>query len=338
MSLHALDNVSDALDVTRSFLGDVGRWTWLKLALIMFFIGGGASFPSSFNPSPSTSQNGMDQPFLTDPGPDVWLLLAAVVGVVLLFTVVFGVIGATMQFIFVESLRSKTVAIRAYWSQYWPQGARLFGFNFVLSLLMLAAIAAMAAVFLAPLLGLGGIESIFILIALIPVALIVIIVIGLITSFTTQLVVPIMMLEDCGVIAGWRRLWPSVRAEWKEYLAYAVGAWILSMVGGILAVLLFAVAAVAIAIPFALLGGIGTVLLSVAEPLGIAVLVVVGIVFMVLLILAYLLAMVPVQTYLRYYALLVLGDIETEFDLIPDQRNAVRADPADDASGADADA
>jgi hypothetical protein len=280
----------------------------------------------------------MDQPFLTDPGPDVWLLVAAVVGVVLLFTIVFGVIGATMQFIFVESLRSKTVAIRKYWSPYWPQGALLFAFNFVLGLVMLAAIAVVGLVFLAPLLGLGGIESVFILIALIPIAVLVAIVIGLIMSFTTQLVVPIMMLQDCGVIAGWRRLWPSVRAEWKEYLAYAVGAWILSMVGGILAVLLFAVAAVAIAIPFALLGGIGALLMSVAEPLGIAVLVVVGIVFILLLILAYLLAMVPVQTYLRYYALLVLGDIETEFDLIPDQRNAVRADPAEDATGADADA
>jgi hypothetical protein len=33
---------------------------------------------------------------------------------------------------------------------------------------------------------------------------------------------------------------------------------------------------------------------------------------------------VPVQTYLRYYALLVLGDVESSFDIVPDRRAAVR--------------
>jgi hypothetical protein len=32
----------------------------------------------------------------------------------------------------------------------------------------------------------------------------------------------------------------------------------------------------------------------------------------------------PVQAYLRYYAMLVLGDVDPDLDLIPDQRAAVR--------------
>jgi len=44
------------------------------------------------------------------------------------------------------------------------------------------------------------------------------------------------------------------------------------------------------------------------------------------------LVQVPVQAYLRYYALLVLGDVEPEFDLVPDQRAAVRESPSESAS------
>jgi hypothetical protein len=35
-------------------------------------------------------------------------------------------------------------------------------------------------------------------------------------------------------------------------------------------------------------------------------------------------AFVPVRTYLRYHALLVLGDTDREFDLIPDLRREIR--------------
>jgi hypothetical protein len=38
------------------------------------------------------------------------------------------------------------------------------------------------------------------------------------------------------------------------------------------------------------------------------------------------LAQVPVVAHLRYYALVVLGDIESGLDLVPDRRAAVRAD------------
>lgn len=38
------------------------------------------------------------------------------------------------------------------------------------------------------------------------------------------------------------------------------------------------------------------------------------------------LAQVPVVTYLRYYALVVLGDVDSDLDLIPDRRGAIRAD------------
>lgn len=56
---------------------------------------------------------------------------------------------------------------------------------------------------------------------------------------------------------------------------------------------------------------------------GLAVLVVHGGLFVAPMLL-WALVHVPILTYLRYYALLVLDDIEESFDLIPEQREAIR--------------
>jgi hypothetical protein len=45
------------------------------------------------------------------------------------------------------------------------------------------------------------------------------------------------------------------------------------------------------------------------------------------------LVQVPVVTYFRYYALLVLGDTDADLDLIPERRRAVRAGSGGGPSG-----
>jgi len=89
------------------------------------------------------------------------------------------------------------------------------------------------------------------------------------------------------------------------------------------------VAAILIAllfVPFGVLLAIGIGLLSVLEPVGIAWLVVTGILFALAALVVALLVTVPVQTYLRYYALLILGDVDADLDLIPEQRAIARSD------------
>lgn len=44
------------------------------------------------------------------------------------------------------------------------------------------------------------------LLLLIPVVILVATAAGLVNGFTTVFIVPVMVLEDCGVLAGWRRL------------------------------------------------------------------------------------------------------------------------------------
>jgi hypothetical protein len=59
--------------------------------------------------------------------------------------------------------------------------------------------------------------------------------------------------------------------------------------------------------------------------LGPLALLVVGIPLALIFIVMMAFVQVPVQVYLRYWALLVLGDVDSALDLIPEQREAVRS-------------
>jgi len=56
-------------------------------------------------------------------------------------------------------------------------------------------------------------------------------------------------------------------------------------------------------------------------------------VFAVTLLLAVNLIKVPLQAFLRYYAMLVLGDIDESIDPVPAVRADIRSDDADTADG-----
>ena len=328
MVLHALEDVDDALAVTRAFLWPVDRTTWLKLAVVVFFVGGpGAGFNTvQYNvggggdAAPPTGE-------LPEVGADIWLIVAAAVVAALLVGFVFALVGAIMEFVLVESLRSREVHVREYWGRRWGQGVRLFVFRLVIGLFVLGSVLLLSALFLLPLLGFGeaaAVPGVLALLLLVPVFVVLGLLVGIVNGFTTVFVVPIMVLEDCGVLAGWGRLWSSITGAWTQYLAYAVVGALLSIAGGLLVGLLTGLLAIVLLVPFGLLFALGIGLFTVAESLGIGLMVVTGLLFGLAVVVVAALVQVPVQTYLRYYALLVLGDVEESLDLVPDQRAAVR--------------
>jgi len=154
MSLYAVENVEEAFGVTREFLTPIGIRRWLKLAFIVFFVGSGVSFPTvQFNTSTPTGDvsNG-DIPFnapVNVPVDIVTLIVALVVAGVLLGAL-FALIGAIMEFVLIESLRTGEVSIRRYWSRRWRQGLRLFVFRVAIGLPILALVAGWLALLVAP--------------------------------------------------------------------------------------------------------------------------------------------------------------------------------------------
>ena len=329
MPLYALEDLDDALDATRSFLTPVDRTAWLKLAIVAFFVGGPGGMGLQYTAGGGGNGGGQAPGgvFPPDVPPRVWTLIAVGVGLAVVVVLAFLLVGAVMEFVLVESLRTGEVAVRRYWTRRWRQGVRLFGFRLVVVAVLLVGTLVLAAPLLLPALGagpFGGAELVAFLLLLLPLFVVLAVTVGLVDGFTTAFVVPVMVLDDCGVLAGWRRLWPTITAEWGQYLAYAVAGFFLSLLGGILVAVVTGLLALVLLVPFGLLFALGVGLLVVAGPVGIAALVVVGVLFGLTVAAVAAFVQVPVTTYLRYYALLVLGDVAPRFDLIADRRAAVR--------------
>ncbi|QLK25689.1 hypothetical protein HYG81_16640 [Natrinema zhouii] len=321
--MFAIDDLSDAIDVTREFLTPVRPGTWLKLALIVFFVGGTGFGGQSFSGGGGGIGSETPPDTGTDPGTAVdfaeWLPI--LIAIALFFLVIglgFLFVSSLLEFTLLETLRSGEVHVRRYTSRNVGRGAHLFGFRVALGLLALVLLGI-------PLIAivLSGIAweliGLFILFA-IPVG----IGFAVVDRLTTVFVAPTMLERDLGVVAAWKRIWPTLTSHWTEYVVYLLLVWVLQLVIGFATMLLLLV----LLIPFLILFFILLLVpfLNLLLLLFVPVLVLLFVLFSALI-------QVPVVTYLRYYALLVLGDTDPELDLIPEQRAAVRDGGSDRTGG-----
>ncbi|MGM0606116.1 MAG: DUF7544 domain-containing protein [Halobacteriota archaeon] len=326
MALHAIENLDEAVTVTREFLFPLDVRRWLKLAIIAFFVGGGMNLPTAqFNTSGATDRVPASELPTTVPETAVPLLVG-IVAVAVLLAIAFGIVGAIMEFVFIESLRTGDVSLGRYWSRRWRQGLRLFGFRVAIGVPLLGAFLGWMALFLGPLvLGVGDpIGSVVTFLLGMVLLFVVGLVYGVVAAFTTVFVVPIMISAESGVLAAWRRLWRSIKTAWKQYLAYAVAALVLTFATGILASIVLGIAALALLVPLGVVAAIAYFTVSLSSTLGLAIVAGLAGLFVLSMVVIWALVQVPILTYLRYYALLVLGDIESSFDLLTDRRNDVR--------------
>ncbi|SEW00190.1 DUF7544 domain-containing protein [Natrinema salifodinae] len=317
--MFAIDDLSDAIDVTRAFLTPVRLGTWLKLAVIVFFLGGigfgNPAFSGGFggDPAPGPGTGPEPGPGAIDVGE--WLPVLVVAGLILLVVwLAFALVGSLLEFTFLESLRSDDVRLRRYTRRNVGRGLSLFGFRLALSLVLLLVLGApLTAIVFAT----AGDVSMVLLGLYALVAIPVYLVYAVINRFTTVFVAPTMLQEEVGALDAWRRFWETLTANWTEYLAYLLLVWLLQLVVSFaIGILMFV-----LAIPFLLV-----FVLFLFIPFLNLIVLLLGIPLFVVLAL---LVQVPVVAYLRYYALLLLGDTDAALDLIPEQRGAVRGGGGD---------
>ncbi|WP_436929399.1 DUF7544 domain-containing protein [Halosimplex halobium] len=346
MSLAALNDIEDAIKATKRFLTPVDRVRWFRLAVVMFFVGGaGVSFPGT----PTTNFGGdTDTPEPGPGAPDIAPeltpeLIALIVGIAVLGVVAFllySVVGATMEFAFVAALRDEEVRLRRSVRRYWRRGLRLFGFRLTV---WVAAIATAAAILLGVGASMGGWPPtawsdgtiLTVVLLAIPVLGVGALVLGILLGFTTVFVVPVMLAEDRGVLSAWRRFWGTLTDEPLEFLAYLFLSFLLGIGVAMAVAFLLVLLLIALAVPFLVVGAPLGFALAMAGggTAAAAVILVLVLLYGLLVFVGGLLIQVPFQTFLRYYALFVLGDVEPHFDVIPDARAAVRTDGGDDGDG-----
>ncbi len=344
MALHAVDDLEDAFAATRAFLLPFELETWLRLAVVAFFVGGVGGVPTSGTQfggeTIDPGQIGTTPPDITGQVLTLILLVGAVLAILGLLL---GLVGSVMEFVLVRSLREEEVHVRRYFGEHWRAGARLFGFRITLGLLggVLVALPILALVF--GIVGSGGFDGpgrvLGLVLLLVPLAVLVGVVFSLVNGFTTFFVVPVMLLEGGGVLAAWRRFSRTLRSEWREYLAFAVLTFVLTLLLGTMVGFVVGIVALLVFGPLVLLGVAGVATAGVFGPgaASLPVLVALGVVGLLALLLVLFVAalvQVPVVTYLRYYALLVLGDTDADLDLVPERRRTIRTGSgADSTSG-----
>lgn len=358
MTWYATSDIDDAFDATKRFLFPFDGWQWLKLAVVTFFLGGvgsgGLNVPSGTGNVDVPSDGGLPRagapagdgsavggpgggfggvepgPIDLDfvPGVDAGVELAVLVGLaalVLLLALAFGLCGAVMEFVLLDSLRTNEIRLRRYFRTRFWKGVRLFAFRLGVGLLLVIPIAAL--VFGGIVLVDAGPGAILGTLAVaVPLIVAVAVAGAIVLGLTTEFVAPVMLVENVGLLDGWRRFWPVLTSQWKQYGLYLVVRLILAVAAGILALLVTATVLVALLVLFGIVAGIvalglGGVGALASTGVGLAVVAVLGFLFLVCALGVVLAVRIPVVTYFRCYALAVLGDTEPTFDLLGELRD-----------------
>lgn len=331
MPWYAVEALDDAIETTKALLLPVEVRTWLKLAIIVFFLGGASASPPTGGNFQFTGELGgspLDIPVSMD---TVITIVLSIVAVAILLWLLFTFVGSVMQFAFVESIRTREIYVRRYASEYFGQGLRLFGFRVVLFTLLFIPIIGFAFLYIPSTLGGSPDVALGTLLLFLPVMILLGLFVALVDGLTTNFVVPVMILRNSGVLAGWRTFWPTLRGQWKQYVVYILLRFVLTIAGGLVVSIVGGLVALVLLIPFVVLGGLLLVafggpaaVLSSPGVLALTLFGLLAVVYGLLLLFVFAVVSVPVQSYLGYYALLVLGDTNREFDLIPEFRADVR--------------
>ena len=269
--LSAINCVSPAFEQAKQQLFKPFRFRhWLRLAAVCLvtgdFAGGGGWSGGNFNvPSPQHKRTatflalaapGWEQfrPFL------VWILL----GVALLFglLILWLYAASVYRFILFDAVLYNRCELRKGWHRWEKQGSSYFLFIIALGLGLPTTLLLLiggpiffvwrAGVFRHPgehlvLLILGGFALVLLFFAVILAG-------ALVGLFAKDFAVPLMALEDLGMMDAWRRMSPMLAAEKGAFAGYVLMKIVLAVGSAILFGIITVLAVLALLIPLGILG------------------------------------------------------------------------------------
>lgn len=336
MSWYAIDAVDRAFSRSKKALFEpFDFWKWIKLAIIIFFVGGiGSNYGGSGSNYQTGSEDfGNDLPNI-EPGEIPYLpteisglgsgyiesispltAIAAIVILFILFILVFSYISSTMEFVFVEALVKNEVHLRSFFRKFMRKGFNLLLIRLALGLVFLALFVLAFLPFIPVLLSdssdfavpalVGGIFWIFGVIILLAL------VAGVINSFIS-LAIPLSIYRETGIIPAFRMIYRNFRKSWQEVLIYWFIRFALGIGIGILALILFGLLTLALVIVFIIIDGVLYFLFSTfaSDPLNWILLIPFVLVELLFIFVTLMLLSVPLAVFLKYH---LLSFLETWF-------------------------
>lgn len=331
---HAYDSLQDALEATKALLFPFSLRRWLALAVAAFFVGGTTGFDVNYNvgtgtvdfPGPISGPRGTPlQTFFPGMGFSEFLVL---LGIALAAGTILWYLGALFEFVFVEQLRTREARLSGRLGPAARPGLSLLGFRLAAGLL--AAATALFAVLLPAAFGAAGV---LLVLAFLPGLVVVGIGLWLANRLTTDFVVPVMIANDDGLVDAWRAFWPELRDERREYGLYVLARIVLGILAGVALAVGYLAVAIVVAIPLGILFVVIFFVLVEFVSVSLAEFAALGFLLVgaaIVLVVGTVLVAVPVRTYLRYYALFVLGGVSPDYDLVDWIRTEVDEEPADE--------
>ena len=335
MSWYAIDAVDRAFSRTRKALFEpFDFWKWVKLAIIIFFVGIGSNYGGPGANYQTGSEDFVNNYENIEHGeiPDFpsgisWLglsyiesisplaIIAAIVIFFILFILVFSYISSVMEFVFAEALVKNEVHLWAYFKKFMRKGFNLllirlalglvFLVLFLLTLLPLIPIVLTESTDFALPAFIGGILWFFGVIILLAL-------IGSVISSFLSLAIPLSIYRETGILSAFRMVYRNFRKSWKEVLVYWFIRFLLGIAIGILAFVLFGLLMLALVIAFLIIDVVLYFLFSafVSETFVWVLLIPFVLIELLFIFVTLLLLSVPLSVFMKYH---LLSFLETWF-------------------------
>lgn len=325
MSRPAVAALEDARERVAALLWPPAVGRWLRLVLLVTFVGGGGSASSAGGNLQIPTSGGRGVPKLPttalDPSrlpPTATLAraLAVLLALVAVLALGYALVGAVAEFAIVGALRDGEVRLRASARRYAGRGLRLFAFRVVVVAVTLLLGGGPVALVAWSVLRADPAAEVLVVPALL-VAAVVALCAWLVLTLTTDLVVPAMLAADVrGPLAGWRRVAGVVAANPVDSGLYLLLRVVLGVAAGIVVGLVGSLVALVAGVPFAVAGAAALVAAgSALSPREGAVLVALGLAFALVAAGLFQVVRTPVVCYLRAFAVATLGRLSPELAL-----------------------
>jgi len=325
----AFKPITTAFEKTRKLLLEpFDAWTWLKLTIIVFFVGTGTSRLSNNFSNMANYRTGSSDSYAIEQGINSVLsntvLIMAIVALVVLvvaLALLFAYLRNVFSFVFIRALTAGDVRIIKPLMDNLGRGFRLFVFTLLVGLLTLAVVLAfifimVLCVLLALKVGVSGAVGLMVLLLAILVILILIlamvafsVAMSIFIGFTYDFVAPMVYFKGMGIVESWKWLWASIKKDWQQYGVYVLARWALEFALGI--VTMFIVLPVALIFLAILLAGAIAAYYAANVTIVLAVLIGLGVLALAAIFILIIMAIsMPVAVYFRYYSLDVLKQID----------------------------
>lgn len=327
MAKSAVDVVGNAFEHTRKQLSEPFQFRqWLRLAVLglatgEISAGGGCSNFRSLSQFPAHLPHRSDNFFEAgsglsglglDPATIATLIIVAIIGF-LIVGLVFLYISSVSRFMLFESVLRRHCELGESWERWQGQGLRFFGWQLALSAISLAVAAMLFLPLLIPVLAVLRTHrepDMTLLIAFVPMIsafLLFGLVMLLIQVLAKDFVIPLMAVDDVGVMEGWRRFFGMMKSDPLAYAGYLGMKVVLAIAAAITFGILVAIVVVLTMIPVTIVGLVALILVKAAgmgwNAFTVTALIVAGVLLLVALLYLVGVVCVPVAVFFPAYAI-----------------------------------